>query len=100
MIDLGKSKGKRSKTRKKLRKNIRERGKVPTGKTIQDFSEGEKAIIKINPGITEGQPHAKFHGRTGKVAGKQGKSFIVEVKEGNKTKKVISRPEHLEKVKK
>ena len=97
---MGKSKGKRSETRKKLRKNIRDRGKVPTGKTIQEFDEGEKAIIKINPGITEGQPHSKFHGFTGTVIGKQGKSFIVEVKEGNKTKKVISRPEHLEKVKK
>ncbi len=95
---MGKSKGKRTKTRQKFRKNIRERGKLSIDKIIQDFEVGSKATIKIEPSVTKGQPDAKFHGRTGVITGKQGKAFIIKVKDGNKYKKVISRPEHLEKV--
>ncbi len=95
-----KSKGKRSKTRTKFRKNIREKGKQSIKKIIQDFEEGERAIIKVDPSVHKGIPHSKFHGRTGKIIGKQGKSYMLKVKDGNTHKKVISRPEHLEKVKK
>lgn len=94
-----KSKGKRSKTRSKLRKKIRDRGKVPTTKAIQDFPPGTKTSIKINPSVTSGQPHNRFHGRTGVISGKQGQSYVVNIKDGDKIKKVITRPEHLEKVK-
>lgn len=92
------SKGKRSKTRKKLRKKVREKGKISTQKVIQNFPIGSKAAIKINPSVTEGQPHPKFHGKTGVISSKQGKAYVVDIREGNKKKKVISRPEHLEKV--
>lgn len=95
-----KSKGKRSKTRKKLRKKVRDRGKIPTSKITQDFPEGTKVNIKINPSITDGQPHARFHGKTGTITGKQGRGYKIAIREGNKIKKVISRPEHLEKVEK
>ncbi len=94
-----KSKGKRSKTRSKYRKNIREKGKTPISKIIQDFDIGTKAVIKVDPSVHDGQPHRKFHGRTGTIVGKQGKAFMLKVKDGNDYKKVISRPEHLEKVK-
>lgn len=97
---MGKSKGKRSKTRKKLRKNIRERGKLSTSKIIQDFPIDSKARIKINPSVPQGQPHAKFHGETGVITGKQGKAYVLKIKNGNKYKKVIAKPEHLEKVEK
>ncbi len=92
------SKGKRGKTRKKLSKNVREKGKQSVSKIIQDFSVGTRASIKIDPGVVKGQPHSKFHGKTGIIKGKQGESYIVKIKDGNKEKKVISRPEHLEKV--
>lgn len=95
---MAKSKGKKSKTRKKMSKNIREKGKISTRKVIQDFPQRTKATIKIDPSVHKGQPHPKFHGKTGTVSGKQGKSYILVIKEGNKTKKIISRPEHLEKV--
>ncbi len=95
---MGKSKGKRTKTRQKFRKNIRERGKLSIDKIIQDFEVGSKATIKIESSVHRGQPDAKFHGKTGDIIGKQGKAFVLKVKDGDKYKKVISRPEHLEKV--
>ncbi|KXB01122.1 50S ribosomal protein L21 [candidate division MSBL1 archaeon SCGC-AAA259O05] len=94
---MTKSKGKKRKTRKKLRKNVRERGKLPTRKMTQELSEGVKVSIEIEPSIHRGQPHPKFHGRTGTVSGKQGRSYVINLKGENK--KVISGPEHIKKVK-
>lgn len=100
MLPLVKSKGKRSKTRQKLRKHVRERGKPPIKNITQDFSEGDRVSIKINPSVPDGEPHPKFHGNIGTIIGKQGQSYIIDIKEGGKSKKVISRPEHLARMKK
>lgn len=97
---MSKSRGKRSETRQKLRKNIRDRGKPPIKNITQDFSEGKKVSISINPSVPEGQPHPKFHGNVGKITGKQGRAYVIDIREGGKIKKVISRPEHLVRVEK
>ena len=39
-----------------------------------------------------------LHGKTGTVVGPQGHSFVLHVKDGDKVKTVICRPEHLRKV--
>lgn len=95
-----KSKGKRSETRQKLRKNIRDRGKPPIKNITQDFTEGKMVSISINPSVPEGQPHPRFHGNVGTICGKQGRAYIINIREGGKTKRVISRPEHLIRVEK
>lgn len=96
---MTKSKGKRSKTRKKLKKEPRNRGKIYSQKVVQDYPKGTRATIKISPDTPNGQPHPKFHGKTGVITERQGKSYVISVKDGDKKKKVITRPEHLEKVK-
>jgi len=96
---MGKSRGKRSGTRKKLRKDIKNRGKLSTKKITQDFSIGTKVSIDIDSSIMKGQPHPRFYGKTGTISEKQGKAYVVNIENGGKTKKVISRPEHLKKVK-
>lgn len=95
---MGKSKGKRSGTRKKLRKDIKDRGKLSTKKITQDFSIGTKVSIDIDSSVMKGQPHPRFYGKTGTISKKQGKAYIVSIRNGGKIKKIISRPEHLKKV--
>lgn len=95
---MKRSKGTRQGTRKILRKNPSDRGLIPINKALQEFDEGEKVKINIEPSVQKGQPHRRFHGRTGKVKGKQGSAFIVKVKDGGKEKKVITRSEHLERL--
>lgn len=95
---MPKSKGKRRKTRKKLKKDPRERGKVYSQRVVQNYPEGTSATIKISPDTPEGQPHSKFHGKTGVITGKQGDSYVIRVSDGNKKKKIITRPEHLVRV--
>jgi large subunit ribosomal protein L21e len=40
-------------------------------------------------------PFRRFFGKTGTIIDKRGKCYIVKIKDGEKEKTVISRPEHL-----
>lgn len=87
--------GTRHRTRKLLRKNIREKGAVPSLSLLMiEYKEGDRVHIVINPSIHRGMPHRRFHGRTGVVVGKRGKSYIVKVYLGDKEKTLFVRPEH------
>ncbi len=92
---MKRSKGTRQGTRKIFRKKPRERGQIPVNRALQEFEEGEQVKIMIEPSVQKGQPHRRFHGKTGKVEGKRGQAFIINVKVGGKEKKVIARSEHL-----
>ena len=88
--------GYRHRTRRLLRKHVRERGAVPKLSVIlREYSIGEKVAIKIDPSFHYAMPHRRFHGLTGTVIGKRGKAYLVEVRVGNKRKIVITTPEHL-----
>lgn len=89
------SKGLRSKSRHMLRKKPRDRGLSPITRSLRKFEEGEYVNIVIDPSIHKGMPHIRFHGRTGKIEGKQGNAYIVGINDGKKHKSLIIRPEHL-----
>lgn len=88
-----KSYGKMRGTRKKLKL----RKKPTLTSYLRGFDEGQKVHIKI---VSSARfPHPRFHGMTGVIAEKRGKSYAVQVRDGNKSKTVYLRPEHLEPVK-
>lgn len=87
------SKGLRSKTREKLTQKPRYRPAIT--KFIQEFSEGQKVMISQEPSSQKGMPHTRFKGRVGKIIGRRGRAYIVEITDGKKKKKIISAPEHL-----
>ena len=88
--------GYRHRTRKLLRKHVRERGAVPPLSLLMyEYKPGDKVYIIINPSVMKGMPHRRYHGKVGVVVGKRGKSYEVEVRVGGKIKKLIIRPEHL-----
>jgi len=89
------SKGTRTKTRKLLQKKPRHRGLSPITKAFQQFEAGEKVNIVIDPSVHKGMPFSRFHGQTGVIVGPRGAAYEVEVKEGDKIKMVVARPEHL-----
>jgi large subunit ribosomal protein L21e len=64
-------------------------------KSLQNFSPGDRVVILLEPSQVKGMPHPRFHGKTGVIKEKRGRAYVVEVKEGDKVKTVISRPEHL-----
>ena len=89
------SNGPKKGTRNKLSNKPRERGTSPPQRAIQEYDEGQKVHLKIDPSVQKGQFHPRFDGHTGEVVGKQGTAFKVEINDGGKTKTLIVKPAHL-----
>lgn len=92
---MKKSHGSRCKSRYKLKKRVRDKGMPTITRLIQNFEIDQKVHIKIEPAIQKGQPHPRFHGKTGTVVGKRGRAYLVNINDGNMAKQVICRPVHL-----
>ena len=88
-----KSRGWRGSSRKKLRQQPSYR--PPITKFLQEFKEGQDVVIALEPSSHKGMPPPRFKGKVGKIIGARGRSYIVGIFDGNKPKKIISRPEHL-----
>lgn len=90
---VSKSKGPRRRTRRILKRKLRE--KVTVNRPLQKFSIGDKVIIDLVPSLPKGRPFKRFTGKSGIVIDKRGNSYIIKVRDGDKEKKIISKPEHL-----
>ncbi|MEM2148165.1 MAG: 50S ribosomal protein L21e [Candidatus Bathyarchaeia archaeon] len=93
---MKKSKGYRSKTRRLLKKNPREKGRIKLSKILYEYQPGSSVVVKIDSSVQKGMPHRRYHGRIGTVIGKRGRSYIISVTQGDAVKEIIVRPEHLE----
>ena len=88
----------RRKSRSVMRKPLRERGKLAISKFFQKFKEGDRVVLKTEPAYQKGNFHRRFHGQAGIVQGAQGNCFLVQIKDGRKSKTIISHPVHLKRV--
>jgi large subunit ribosomal protein L21e len=79
------------------RKNIKTRGKIPFSTFFQKFKEGDSvALVKelsLNASFND-----RMQGRTGKVVGKRGSAYIVQVKDLGMMKQFTIKPVHLKKI--
>jgi large subunit ribosomal protein L21e len=93
---MKKSKGFRSGARRLLTKEPRERGKMKLSKLLYEYQPGNQVIIKIDSAVQKGMPHKRYHGRVGTVLNKRGRSYVINVSQGDAMREIIVRPEHLE----
>ncbi len=93
---MKKSKGYRRGTRRLLKKEPRERGKLRLGKLLHEYPVGSQVIVKIDSSVQKGMPHKRFHGKIATVLDKRGRGYVVNVSQGDAIKELIVRPEHLE----
>jgi len=87
--------GPRKKTRYKFKKEIRRRGIPPVTSVIQKFEVGQKVHIVCEPSVHQGIPNRRFHGKTGTIVGQRGRAWLLQIRDGESTKTVIARPQHL-----
>lgn len=87
------TKGPRRRTRKKMRKSPRD--KTTVNMFLEEFVNGENVLIKIEPSSHRSSPHPRFKGKAGIVAGRRGRAYLVEVRDGGLKKVVLTAPEHL-----
>ncbi len=83
-------------TRKKLKKH----SKTPITKYLQSFEEGDIVVILPDSASAQGMPFPRFKGMAGKIAGKRGAAYIVNVMDGNKMKTLAVKPEHIKRLEK
>ena len=89
------SNGPRQGTRNKLKNNPRNRGASPPQRSVEEYDDGDRVHLAIDPSVPKGQFHPRFNGRTGTVVGKQGRAYKVEIKDGSVVKTLIAAPAHL-----
>ncbi len=88
----------RRKSRKKLTKTIRQRGKISLTRYFAEYKPGASVVLKAEPAVQKGMYHVRFHGKRGIIEGKQGDCYNVMIKDGSKQKTLIVHPVHLKKV--
>lgn len=88
----------RRKTRHKLSKTTRKKGKISLSAYFQTFKIGEKVVLKAEPSIQKGMYRPLFHGKAGIIKAKQGKCYTVLINDKNKQKTIIVHPIHLKKI--
>ena len=87
--------GFRRRTRHKLQKSIREKGKISVTRYLQKLEVGQRVLLKAEPAVHGGMYHPRFHAKTGIVKGKRGSCYIVEIDDQGKHKELIVHPVHL-----
>ncbi|MBI4173188.1 MAG: 50S ribosomal protein L21e [Candidatus Aenigmarchaeota archaeon] len=87
------SKGFRKETRRKLKKGVRDKFKPED--YIREFKGGQHVVLMLEPASHKGMPFPKFKGKIGKVKGRRGRAYLVEITDRGKRKTVIAKPEHL-----
>jgi large subunit ribosomal protein L21e len=88
---LPKSHGSRRRTRSLLRSS-KKRG---LSSLLVEYSPQDKVVVKIDPAQVKGMPHRRFNGLVGTVTEVGRRAVTVDVKVGNKTKKLVARKEHV-----
>ncbi|MEA3430491.1 MAG: 50S ribosomal protein L21e [Nanoarchaeota archaeon] len=90
--------GARRKSRYKMKKPIRRKGKISITSYFQEFNKGDSVVLKAEPAVQKGMYCLRFHGRQGIVSKQIGKCYEVAIKDHDKAKTVIVHPVHLKRV--
>ncbi|MDD5132938.1 MAG: 50S ribosomal protein L21e [Candidatus Nanoarchaeia archaeon] len=90
--------GFRFKTRNKLKKSIKEKGKISLTKYFQILKTGDKVCLSAEPSYQKGMFFPRYQGRMGTITGKRGNCYEVEVYDRTKKKLFIVHPIHLKKL--
>ncbi len=78
-----------------MKKRVEEKGMRPPTYLLHDYKIGDKVLIKINPTYHKGMPHSRYHGKIATVTGSRGRAYILKVRNMDKVKDIIVRPEHM-----
>lgn len=91
---MPKSHGMRRRTRSLLRSST----KKGLSSLLVEYAPNDKVVVKIDPTQVKGMPHRRFNGLVGTVTEVGRRAVTVDVKVGDKVKKLIARKEHVVKM--
>ena len=76
-------------------KKLRLKEPVTVSKLVKSFSVGNKVIIDPKA-YQRGIPALRYINRQGIIIEKRGECYVIEIRDGNKKKKLVSHPVHLQ----
>ena len=79
----------------KTRRLLRHKTATTITQRMRTFKIGERVIIKINSSIAKGCPHPRYYGVFGRIKEERGRAYVIDIKDKNKKKQIISAREHL-----
>jgi large subunit ribosomal protein L21e len=80
------------------RKLLREKGKIKLSNYFQEFKNNDNVSVIRELAVQPRFP-SKLQGRSGRIIGKKGNFYIVQINDLNKAKQYIIHPVHLRKLK-
>lgn len=80
------------------KKKVRTRGKIQLSRYFQEMKKGDFVAVVREPSVQSSFP-VRIQGRTGKVEGRRGKAYMINLRDQNKEKKFLIEPIHLKKIK-
>lgn len=87
--------GLRRKSRHKLKKERRQKGKISVSRFMQSFTLGQRVHLIVEPALHKGMYHPRFLGKTGTIKGARGKCYEVAINDKGKEKLLVIHPVHL-----
>ena len=75
-----------------------DKGRIRLKDFFQEFKDGDRVVLKADPGYQRGMYHTRFHGKSGVIKGKQGECYKVIINDGALSKTLLTHPVHLKKV--
>jgi large subunit ribosomal protein L21e len=88
----------RRKTRHKLGKSYRQKGKISITSYLQNFKHGDRIQLAAESALQKGMYHARFYGKVGTVKGRKGKCYEISISDKGKEKTLIVHPIHLKRL--
>ncbi len=80
------------------RKKVRTRGKLSLSRYFQKLNDGDRVSVVREAAVSVNFPK-RLQGRTGIIKKKQGKVYVVNIKDQSKSKDFLIEPVHLKKIK-
>lgn len=87
--------GFRRKSRYKLQRNPRQKGKLNFKRYLEEYKPGDKVLLRPDSIVQKGICDPRFIGRVGVISKKQGACYEIIIREKTKTKKLIIHPIHM-----
>jgi large subunit ribosomal protein L21e len=84
--------------RRKTRSLLTSKGKRGLSRLMEQYEEGQKVVIDVEPSESKGMPHRRFQGKVGVVEEVRRRSLVLKVMVGNKEKKPVVRLEHVKRL--
>ncbi len=90
--------GARRKTRQKLTKASKNKGKISIRSYLRIFKEGDRVQLAAEPSVQKGTYYLRYYGKKGIIKSKAGRLYNVIIKDKNVEKTILVHPVHLKRL--